>query len=111
MTIKYYFSNVSQDDTYTWTTDILSTDAQEIKDAYANSMKKWNNIYFYSYNIYGTLEKHKVINIIEGTESDHNLIIYPTHGQFNYSAHTETDSSRELVEGPLINIIIIQSGQ
>ena len=100
MIIKYYFSDVSQDGTYTWTTDVSNTIAQEIKDAYVSSMKKWNNIYFYSYNIYGTLEKHKIITIIEGTCDDHNLTIYPTHEQFNYAVNTQTDSSRELIGGP-----------
>ena len=99
MTIKYYFSDLSKDKTYSWTTDISDSDAQEIKDAYTNSMKKWNNIYFYSYNIYGTLEKHKIINIVEGTLDDHNLTIYPTHGQI-YNAVTKTDSFPALVEGP-----------
>ena len=89
-TIKYYFHNLSYSGDYTWTTDVSDTDAQEIKDAYANSMKKWNNVYFYSYDSNGSLQKHKVINIVEGTESDHNLTIYPTH---NYSEYATTDAT------------------
>ena len=76
-TIKYYFEETSSDGTYTWTTDVTESVAQEIKTAYANSMKKWNNVYFYSYNDYGVLIKHKIINVVEGTASDHNLSIYP----------------------------------
>lgn len=39
-------------------------------------MKKWNDVYFYSYDENGTKKTNKIINIIEGTESDHNLTIY-----------------------------------
>ena len=47
-TIKYYFSNASLDGADTWTSNNISVElAQEIKNAYANSMKKWNNVYFY----------------------------------------------------------------
>lgn len=76
-TIKYYFEETSTDGTYTWTTDVSEAVADEIKNAYANSMKKWNNVYFYSYSTGGVVTKHKVINIVEGTASDHNLSIYP----------------------------------
>ena len=31
----------------------------EIKALYATSMKKWNNVYFYSYNTDGTITKNK----------------------------------------------------
>ena len=40
--IKYYFEEESEDGTYTWTTDATEDQANMIKDAYANSMKKWN---------------------------------------------------------------------
>lgn len=74
-TIKYYFEDSL--DGYTWTTGVSATVAQEIKDAYANSMKKWNNVYFYSRDSAGIVEKHQIINIIEGTASDHDISIYP----------------------------------
>ncbi len=101
-TIKYYFEPTSFLSSYTWTTDIYKeyiktmpheealakseTMALEIKEAYADSMKKWNNIYYYSYDTSGNRVTHKVINIVEGTESDHNLSIYPID---NYSAQNE----------------------
>ncbi len=75
-TIKYYFESSSSDG-YTWTTDVSPDIAQEIKDAFANSMKKWNDVYFYSYDNSGTIVKQKIINIVEGTAEDHNLSIYP----------------------------------
>ena len=75
-TIKYYFSDKSEDGTYTWTTDVSETVANEIKTAYANSMKKWNNVYFYSFDGENVV-KNKIINVVEGTEDDYNLIIYP----------------------------------
>ena len=95
-TIKYYFAdNAQNDSSYTWTTDIFAeyiktmaaeeaqekaeSMANEIKEAYANSMKKWNNVYYYSYDDYGNRICNKVINVVEGTKSDHNLVIYPIH--------------------------------
>ena len=80
-TIKYYFADSVVGSTYTWTTDVSASVAQEIKNAYAESMKKWNNVYFYSYDDNGILNKHKIINIVEGTATDHNLTIYPVTGK------------------------------
>lgn len=42
-TVRYYFANYSKDGTYTWTTDVSQTVANDIKEAYARSMEKWNN--------------------------------------------------------------------
>ena len=67
-TIKYYFDDQS------WSS---ITDAEDIQNAYANSMKKWNNVYFYSYDATGNIIKNKIINIEEGTSEDHNLLILP----------------------------------
>ena len=91
--IKYYFEDTAENDpTRTWesyilennydnleniTNDMAENMVEEIKDAYANSMKKWNNVYFYSDGADGVVTKHKVIYVVEGTESDHNLSIYP----------------------------------
>ena len=87
-TIKYYFEESSPNGVYTWTADDISDEVvQEIQDAYANSMKKWNNVYFYSYNDDGVLTKHKIINVVEGTALDHNLSIYPVSGS-DYVAAT-----------------------
>lgn len=87
-TIKYYFEETSQNGMYTWTTDVSESVANEIKNAYANSMKKWNNVYYYSYDENGGVTKHKIINIVEGTASDHNLSIYPAKTSNSYA---ETD--------------------
>ena len=76
ITIKYYFATEDENG-YTWTTDVSSVIANEIKTAFANSMKKWNNVYFYSYDSSGHIVKNKIINIVEGTATDHNIIIYP----------------------------------
>ena len=64
-TIKYYFEEFSEGGTYTWTTNELITNevAAAIKDAYASSMKKWNNVYFYSYDSEGRVVKRRIINI------------------------------------------------
>lgn len=75
-TIKYYFENTSPNGC-TWSTGNSEIIADEIKAAFANSMEKWNNVYFYSYDSLGNVVKNKIINVIEGTETDHNLAIYP----------------------------------
>ncbi len=70
-TIKYCFMG-------TWTIgDITELEANAIKEAYANSMKKWNNVYFYTYDASGEVVKHKIVNVIEVEEGEQNLSIYP----------------------------------
>ena len=107
MTIKYYFDDVYDQDgnlKYAWTTDIYQyyiiqgmsdTDAMnlaeitvaEIKHAYAESMKKWNNVYYYTYDECGNKTANKIITVIEGTKEDHNLTIYPiTYNSCDYIA-------------------------
>ena len=79
-TITYYFEENGSNGC-TWTTgDISEAEAEEIKTAYANSMKKWNNVYFYSHNSDGTITKNKIINVVEGTAETANLKIYPGTG-------------------------------
>jgi len=78
-TIKYFFAEKSQDSSYTWTTDISADLAEQIKIQFANSMKKWNNVFYYSYDENGNRILNKIINIEEGTYSDHNLTIYPSN--------------------------------
>ena len=78
-TLKYYIAATSEDDVnYTWTTDVSPATANEIKTEFVNSMKQWNDVYFYSYDQNGARTKNKVINIEEGTATDYNIIIYPT---------------------------------
>lgn len=101
-TIKYYFADSSDGGAYTWTTDVSASVAQDIKNAYAESIKKWNNVYFYSYNDDGVLIKHKIINIVEGTESDHNLIIYPVTGTGSV-ASTNIAGTKDVIEGGTIS--------
>ena len=50
---------------------------EEIKEAFSNSIEKWNNIYFYSYNSNGTITKRKLINIVEVTSGECEVIIRP----------------------------------
>lgn len=97
-TIRYYFSEFAKNDnTYTWTTDYTFEEAEAIKEAYANSMKKWNNVYYYTYDEYGTRIAKKIINVEEGTEKKNNLTIYPinterieSEGDTDYYAITGT---------------------
>ena len=91
-TIKYYFADESPTG-YRWDTDISAGLAEEIKACYANSMEKWNNVYFYSYDSNGNILKNKLINIVEGSSTDNNLIIYPY-----YTVNTTFASARYINE-------------
>lgn len=80
LTLKYFFSEYAYlNSSYTWTTDVDLATANEIKTAYVDSMKKWNDVYYYSYNANGKKTKNKIINIVEGTSNDYNIMIYPTN--------------------------------
>ena len=99
-TIKYYFAESSINGSYTWTTDVSQEMANEIKEAYANSMKKWNNVFFYSYDKNtGNIVKNKLINVVEGTENSHNLTIYPKGGVTGTVAETGVSGGLTLPNG------------
>ncbi len=99
--IKYYFvEHANGDQSKTWedlikesSSEQISTEAAleivlEVKNAYANSMKKWNSVYYYSYDSSGNVIKNKVINITEAiNEQEANLLIYPT---INYDSIATT---------------------
>lgn len=77
--IKYYFSPTGEGtSSTTWTTGISTEMSNQIINSYKESMEKWNNIWVYTLNSNGIYEKNKIVNIVEGTASDHNLVIYPT---------------------------------
>ena len=104
-TIKYYFADYDEGGSYTWTSDVSQSTAEEIKSAYADSMKKWNNVYFYSYNSYGVAIKNKIINVVEGTETDHNLTIYPATGLGSTTARVIATGDQEDIEnGEIIHL-------
>lgn len=90
LTLKYIISDIGYyDTTYTWTTDYDTDTAERIKLAFIESIKEWNDVYFYSY-VNGNRIKNKVINIIEGTEEDYDLIIYPYYGSSDMAASVVT---------------------
>ena len=92
-TIKYYFAD-NPESGYGWD-DVPDGAGDEIKSSYAESMKKWNNVYVYLNDSAGNVIKNKVINIVEGTLTDHNLIIYPTNDVNDSIAHAEIVSGSE----------------
>lgn len=99
LTIKYYFEQPINGDPDQYWTDcgINSELAAEIREAYANSMKKWNDVYFYSYIGENQIIKNKVVNVVEGTYSDHNLSIYPSDLTSSF-ASTQSDSLKHYIE-------------
>lgn len=86
ITIKYYYSVFLESE------EPQNIPIDDIKEAYTNSMKKWNYVYFYTYNAEGIVKK-KLINIEEGTATDHNLTIYLTD---NMSEIASTNCDNEV---------------
>ena len=92
--IKYYFSPNEEGNTdntwiyyvkFIWNErGVVLSDAQaqsvvvQIQNIIVDSMKKWNDVYYYQYDSNGNIESSKIINIEEGSIDDNNLIIYPT---------------------------------
>lgn len=102
-TIKYYFEETSYNGNVSWTSSGISEEvATDIKNAYANSMKKWNDVCFYYYDSIGHVYKKKIINIVEGNYTDHNLTIYPRSTGI---ASTSSMDSASLIEGGTISHI------
>jgi len=90
--IEYYFEPTNENG-ISWTNYGLAPEKiDELKIAFANSMKKWNNVCFYSYDSEGNVIKNKVIEVKEGTLSSHNLSIYPISDQ-EYVAETLEDAN------------------
>ncbi len=63
-------------------------------------MKKWNNVYFYSYDSSGKLIKNKLINITETDDkSKSNLIIYPAYDTTAAAATAVSDDGKMMQTG------------
>ena len=76
--IRYYISPVGRTSTtINWTTGIDDELSDRIIDDFTESMEKWNNVWYYTLNTEGLYEKKRLVNVVEGTEDNHNLIIYP----------------------------------
>ena len=50
----------------------------EIQSVYVESMKKWNDVYYFSCDNNGNRVTNKIITVTEGTSTDYNVKIYPT---------------------------------
>ena len=97
-TIKYYVADHNDyDSTITWKDKRLTSLIDEItlmnmasifKNDFINSIKKWNNVYYYSYDANGNRVENKVINIVEGNKEDYNLIIHP--GELENDCHNSS---------------------
>lgn len=75
--VKYYISDASPNGDVSWNDIVCSTRREYVKNTFINSILKWNNVYFYKQNGSNYISKHKLVNITEGTSSNHNLAIYP----------------------------------
>lgn len=73
-TITYRFMGDAED----WVPNGFSQETgEEIKTMIANSMEKWNNVHFYFHNTDGTITKNKLINMIQITDGEPNISIFP----------------------------------
>ncbi len=92
--IKYYFSPTDKYDTSkTWldyvkaiweqngetiTYDEATELVGQIQSIFSESMTKWDKVYYYSYNVNGSIEINKIIDFErQETAEDCNVIIYP----------------------------------
>lgn len=98
-TIKYFFLNQGVNDGCTWTPEGQADDVGDaIKTSFAESMEKWNNVYFYSQNADGSVAKNKIINIVEGTMGDFNVLIIPDTTIQNVAEVYEQDNGMQTIE-------------
>ena len=87
-TIIYYFADSYAG--YSWTTEVSEEEAESIKETVADSMKKWNSVYYYSYDENGNRTSNKIITIEEGNKDTYNVIIYPAQMD-NYASTMALD--------------------
>ena len=99
--IKYYLSETAYDpnDLSSWNDITDSTRREYVKTSFINSLKKWNNISFYNYSGNSLITKHRIVNITEGTSSNHNLTIYPLNDYYGaYASCNSVLSSGTLID-------------
>ena len=84
-TVKYRFV----DNPYTGESWENVPDAEEIKNAYVDSMKKWCDVYFYSYDSSGLVTKNKIVNLIEVTDDSYHITIFPGTEDNDNAAETQ----------------------
>jgi len=106
-TIRYYVSPTVIDDynnkqiaNATWSTNTTSTQGDLIKQSYINSIKKWDNIYYYKIED-SIVTKTKLVNFVEVTDSSYNLIIFPY-----YDAREDVDvnAAEKTYDGTVVEI-------
>lgn len=78
-TIRYFISETSlYNSSLTWNYDMPNNSlGEEVKQNFLNSILKWNNIYFYANSLGPVITKKKLVNIIEGSSANHNVLIHP----------------------------------
>ena len=97
--IRYYFSDYAKDDLdYTWTTDVSKEMANEIQTAFIKSLCKWNDVFYYTYDLVGGRIKRQLITIEEGTKENYNLLIYPIDATAPYIAATAPLSEGTVID-------------
>lgn len=104
-TIRYFFSDCAKNNPdYTWTTDVSKEIAQDIQNAFAKSLCKWNEVAYYTYDQEGNRIRRQLITVEEGTKENYNLLIYPTDATAPYiastaplSAGTEVDTQSSIL--------------
>ena len=95
--VKYYISDTSPNGDVSWNDITCSTRREYVKNVFIDSICKWNNVYFYKQSNLNRISKHKLVNISEGTSSNHNLVIYPEghdamNGKYAICSYYEDES-------------------
>lgn len=75
--IKYFIYDTSEDGNTTWNNINDPIRREYVKNSLINSILKWNNVFLYKTSNTGFVTKYKLVNISEGTISNHNISIYP----------------------------------
>lgn len=80
-TIRYYFDKTKENlegDSITWHSNLSDEQSTELINGISHSLEKWNNVYFYINNG-DYYSKKRIVNVIPGTEDNHNLVIVPNY--------------------------------
>ncbi len=75
--ISYYIYDSSTDGNISWNYIADPIRREHVKNCLINGILKWNNIYLYKQASAGTITKHKLVEMYEGSASNHHISIFP----------------------------------
>lgn len=75
--ISYYVYDSSADGNISWNYILDPVRREHVKNCLINGILKWNNIYLYKQASAGTITKHKLVEMYEGSASNHHISVFP----------------------------------